>query len=299
VNTYSKPADRSPHIVERSAPQLARLAGLADLASSTRAPAELRIANEPPLGQRRRATVGLAPERVDEAALLRAGIVPLGQGRSRVYEEFRIVQDQVLRLLAAGGEATGQDGQMVMVTSAAPGEGKSFVSANLAASLARCSDRAVLLVDTDPKPASLSRALGLSGRPGLLDIAAGRDEQGPITVYSTSIEGLAVLPLGGEATHRSMLAATGLVPGLLRRLSRHFPTHVIVLDAPPCLASSDASMLASLVDQIVVVIEAGKTQQDELEAALDLIQCCRNIALLLNKIRSDTGSGFGSYGDYK
>ena len=293
MNAKSKPMDLSPHLFERSAPQLAKLVGLGDLAAAPVWPL-----HEGRTGPVRPTEVVVQADTVDSAALSRAGVVEFGGKRTRASEEFRIVQDQILRLLATDTERpAGRDASIVMITSAAPGEGKSFVAANLAVSLARCSERDILLVDTDPKPESLSYALGLGTVPGLLDMPDAGDAPAPVKVYGTSIARLTVLPLGGGAD-RSALSATSRLPDRLTRLGSLFASCVIVLDAPPCLASSDASMLASLVDQVVMVIEAGSTQQSDIEAALDLVQSCSNIALLLNKVRSAAGSGFGSYGDY-
>ena len=297
MSTQNKPIDIVPHLFERSAPQLAKLVGLADLD-----PPQIAAAAEgthPVPATLDRLEIGRAAQRVDRTALRRAGVVDLEQGRSRVFEEFRIVQDQVVRLLSAESRDRPAAARLVLVTSAAPGEGKSFVSANLAASLATCGRRDVLLVDVDPKWNSLSHSLGLSEAPGLLDAALSPGPALTIKVFDTATDRLSVLPVGGHSSERSVMSATGVAPNLLRRLCRALPGHIVVLDAPPCLASSDASMLATLADQVVMVVAATQTQQGDLEAALDLVQACPHIALLLNKIRSPSGSGFGRYGDYK
>jgi protein-tyrosine kinase len=81
----------------------------------------------------------------------------------------------------------------------------------------------------------------------------------------------------------------------MHELTRRFPDRYIVLDTPPCMASSDAATLAPLVGQIVFVVEAHRTQQDEIEAGLSMLSSCPRISLLLNK--SELASAhFGSYG---
>ena len=82
---------------------------------------------------------------------------------------------------------------------------------------------------------------------------------------------------------------------MVERLARQFRDHLIILDASPCLATSDPTVLAPLVRQIVMVVEAGRTHRAELLAALDMLKGCPNIALLLNKASLGTPHTFGAY----
>ena len=108
---------------------------------------------------------------VIEAALLeRAGMVPWSRARSRVSEEIRLLQSQLLRSAFAPADGRQTPLNLVMVTSARPGEGKSFAALNIGGGIARQQDREVLLVDADGKPDSLGQKLGLAGAPGLLDL---------------------------------------------------------------------------------------------------------------------------------
>ncbi len=238
-----------------------------------------------------------APPLLDEAALQRAGLLLTG-GRSRLAEEFRITVARTLRALR--GSRAGRSGaaNLLMVTSARPGEGKSFSALNLAASIAQNGLADVLLIDVDSKPRSLSAQLGLGGREGLLDLATG----GPggavrhpeALIARTAIEGLSVLPVGARRPGVEG-AVTRSVSTTLERLSRRFPRHVIVLDTAPCLSTSDPSTLAPLVDEVLLVVEAERTQRSEVEAALDLLKAATNITLVLNKIRLTQRHSFGSY----
>ena len=72
----------------------------------------------------------------------------------------------------------------------------------------------------------------------------------------------------------------------------------IVFDAPAVLASSDPAILASLVGQVVLVVEADHTQQEEVESAVGLLSACPNVSLLLNKVRAAAADQFGAYSDY-
>jgi receptor protein-tyrosine kinase len=232
---------------------------------------------------------------IDIAVLERAGMIDWSKGRSRVSEEFRIIQTQVMRT-AFAPESTGQGlANLIMVTSARPGEGKSFASLNLALSIARQRDHAVLLVDTDSKDQSLGRSLGLVDVPGLLDLALDPRLNADDLIVPTGFEKLTLLPIGTKPETSPELFATRQMSRLIRDLGRRYADRIVILDAAPCLSSSDPSTLAPIVGQILIVVEAERTQRAELEAALDLIQACPAISLLLNKVQVTTSHTFGAY----
>ncbi|MBN9562403.1 MAG: chromosome partitioning ATPase [Alphaproteobacteria bacterium] len=232
---------------------------------------------------------------IDTAVLERAGMIDWSKGRSRVSEEFRIIQSHIMRT-AFAPESTGQGlANLVMVTSARPGEGKSFASLNLALSIARQRDHAVLLVDTDSKDESFGRSLGLVDTPGLLDLALDPRLNADDLITPTGFEKLSILPIGTKPEASAELFATRQMTRLIKDLARRYADRVVILDAAPCLSSSDPSTLAPIVGQIVLVVEAERTQRAELESALDLIQSCPTISLLLNKVQVTTSHTFGAY----
>jgi protein-tyrosine kinase len=154
----------------------------------------------------------------------------------------------------------------------------------------------VLLVDIDSKPDSVGQMLGLSGQKGLLDLAADPGLSPDEVIVGTEFDKLSVLPLGRETEYGADLFSTRQMARLIRDLGRRYADRLVILDAPPCLASSDASTLAPVVGQIVLVVEAERTQREEVEGAIDLIQACPTIMLLLNKVQRTTRNTFGSYG---
>jgi receptor protein-tyrosine kinase len=231
---------------------------------------------------------------LDMAALKRGGLALAGV-RSRVTEEYRITVGRILRALRSANRTGPGAANLVMVTSARPGEGKSFSALNLAASVAQNGLAEVLLVDVDAKPRSLSTLLGLRERPGLLDLVDRPDLRAEDLLVRTAVEGFSVMPLG---TARAGVADAGVTRALataIERIRRRFTHHVIILDTAPCLSTSDPSTLAPLVDQVIMVVEAGRTQRAELGASLDLIKACPNIVLVLNKVRLTHRHSFGSY----
>jgi protein-tyrosine kinase len=230
------------------------------------------------------------------AALLeRAGMVPWNRARSRVSEEIRLLQSQLLRSAFAPADGRQTPLNLVMVTSARPGEGKSFAALNIAAGIARQQDREVLLVDADGKPASLGQKLGLADAPGLLDLISSPGLDLAELVVPSELPKLSVLPIGRPLEQSAELFATRQMASVIGGLGRRYADRIVILDAPPCLSSSDPSTLAPLVGQVVFVIQAEQTQREEVESALDLVQTCPTIMLLLNKVQMNTTHTFGAY----
>ena len=231
--------------------------------------------------------------------LERAGLVVARTKRTRVSEEYRIVIGRVLRALheePAGGGLH----NLLLVTSARPGEGKSFTALNLAASIAQNTTESVILVDVDPKLKPVSDLLGLGDRLGFQDMMASPSLRPEDLVLSTAVPNLSILPVGTrlndsakpEDGSNAQLSTPAIV-----RLANHYPKSLLMLDAPPCLSTSDPHTIAPYVGQVIMVVEAERTQRGEVEAALDLVRACPNITMLLNKVRLTTSHTFGAY-DY-
>ena len=240
------------------------------------------------------------PPIVQLDALERAGMVVARTTRTRISEEYRIAIGRVLRVLHEAGDVQGAR-NVLMVTSARPGEGKSFTALNLAGSIAQNGTDAVLLVDVDPKVKPLSDQLGLGEVQGFLDLVSDPSLRPEDLLRVTAIPNLAIMPigtrLGGAAQTANGTASMRPIIPTIARLARRFPKHLIMLDAPPCLSTSDPHTLAPHVGQVVVVVEAERTQRSEVEAAVDLVRVCPSITLLLNKVRMTTSHTFGAY-DY-
>ena len=237
------------------------------------------------------------PELVlDRGRLASFGIAIPSAARSRTVEEFRLVKRNLAgawsqRDLMADRRAS----RLIMVTSARPGEGKTFTALNLA--MAFASERSVkaLLVDVDTQHSTMPEILGIDGKKGIVDVLAGNLELSEVLIQ-TNIPNLMILPAGRGGPHVPELLSSPEMGALLDELTQRLPDHYLVIDTPPCMASSDAAALAPLVGQIVFVVEANNTQQGEIEAALSTLSTCPRISLLLNKSDSLATEHFGSYG---
>jgi protein-tyrosine kinase len=237
------------------------------------------------------------PMSVDAVSLERAGMVDWSRTRTRISEEFRLVQRQIIRSAFGPGAEPGFS-NLLLVTSARPGEGKSFMSTNLAGSIARQGDHHVLLVDADSKRDSICYSLGLAQARGLLDLAANPKLDPSPLIVKTPIERLSILPVGRERERSAELFSTKEMTRLIQSLGRRYADRLLILDAPPCLSTSDPAVLAQVVGQILFVVEADRTQRDEIEASLDLIQACPTITMVLNKQQISSRYTFGAYSSY-
>ncbi|MFL1463406.1 P-loop NTPase [Roseococcus sp. DSY-14] len=235
---------------------------------------------------------------ITRQAMIGAGAHSLEAHRSRCSEELAVVQNQVVRTLRSAPPAgAGRHPGIVVVTSARPGEGKSFMSLNLAIAIARAGTLPALLVDADSKPGNLSELLGASTLPGLRTLAA-QPSLAPLNfVAPTEVERLHLLPYGAAPTDPAAAHPSGnALAGALLRLAEAFPKHALIVDTPPVLSTSEASALASVAGQVLIVVQAETTQRPEVEAALDMLDACPTLQLVLNQARISTPDSFGAYG---
>jgi protein-tyrosine kinase len=223
-------------------------------------------------------------------------ITPDGE-RTPVAESFRRIKRQILANLAAPAKPDAPPANLVMVTSALAGEGKTYCAINLAISIALEVDRTVLLVDADVAKADVAAALGLSAERGLMDVLTDRSIDLADVMWKADIGRLSVLPVGTRHKNATELLASDAMHALLRGMAQRYRDRVIVFDSAPLLAASEAAALASQMGQIVVVVEAGRTSDAALKDALAHVDADRVAGLLLNKV---TGSalpyGYDAYG---
>ena len=158
--------------------------------------------------------------------------------------------------------------QTVLITSANPSEGKSTTAANLAVALAQ-SGRRVLLVDADLRKPSVHRKLGLSREPGLVQqLFDGADVDA--SAIPSVADNLQVLTAGNTVPNPSELIGSKRMRDVIDQMREAFD--VVIFDAPPVLAATDAVLLSTQCDATVLVCKAGSTKDYELEEAYEALQ---------------------------
>ena len=303
---------KQSHLIERAAARLAKTEATAPPSRFVSAPRERDLGDattvtpdpDNDLGHEARRSAEPRP-RIDQAALATAGLV--AHPNARVVEELRIVETRVLRQSFEKNRITGANGitgavngaastkaaNIIMVTSALKGEGKSFISLNLAGEVVRQGDRRVLLIDADGKPHGLTRALGVSSCLGLVDLATEFSLSIDEVLIPTAADGLYVIPFGRGKSGE--VFASRRMGEIIETIGRRYADSLIIIDAPPCLSTSTPHALASVCGQTILVVGANSTQRGDVEAALDLLQTCPHVSLLLNKVAPWMAHSFGSY----
>ena len=247
-------------------------------------------AGDEPDAQRTRREV-----KIDRQRLARAGITFGVTERSRVVEEFRLILRQILA--KAETIETGPS-RLIMVTSARPREGKTFTAIHLALAIASQRDFRVLAMDCDVERQSLTSLLGIDAETGIFDVLEKESLDMRDILLRTDIPNLTVLPAGSHRPGMPELMSSRRMRDVLSEMAHRYSDRYIIVDAPPCLSTSDPSILASMVGQIVFVVEANRTQEPEIDESLRLISTCPNISLVLNKTEGISSDYFGSYGYY-
>jgi exopolysaccharide/PEP-CTERM locus tyrosine autokinase len=199
-------------------------------------------------------------------------------------EEFRRIKWPVLNAITRREGVAPAVNNIVLVTSAIPGEGKTFNALNLALSIARERDLDVLLVDGDVAQPSLSASVGLAGRPGVTDLL--RDPRLAVedVTYATNIAGLYLLPAGARHENAPELLSSARMETVAAELSRRMTPGVVVIDSPPILATNEAQVLTRYAGQVLLVVRADSTEQRVVTEALSLIDRNRPVSAILNRI---------------
>lgn len=236
---------------------------------------------------------------IDLAELRDLGYVVPDAPATATAEEFRIVKRQLLINAMARGENEIRNGNLILVCSAQPNEGKTFCATNLALSIASERDLTVLLVDADfAKPEILS-TLGLEGGKGLIDVIADPTLDLSDCLIRTNIENLSVLPAGRQHNLTTELLASERMGDMVEEIAKRYSDRIVIFNSPPALASSAASVLAMHVGQVMFVVEAENTRETELRDGLSMMNGCEHVQMLLNKVRyAGVGRRFGTYYGY-
>lgn len=239
---------------------------------------------------------------LDLDALMAKGIVTPNAPRSFIADQYRVIKRPLIANAINRGEAAVRHSNLIMVTSALSGEGKSFTSINLAMSIAAELDHTVMLVDADVARPSILKVLGLEPAPGLLEVLEGKADIAG-TLLRTNVDKLTILPSGTPHPKATELLASEAMASLLDDIATRYSDRIVIFDSPPLLLTTESRVLASHMGQIVVVVQAGRTLQADVQNALATIESCPIRLMVLNKARAigkdAYGYGYGyGYGEY-
>jgi receptor protein-tyrosine kinase len=234
---------------------------------------------------------------IDLVRLGAMGFVTPQAPRSQIADEFRVIKRQLLANVDGKGAMPVRFANLIMVTSAVPDEGKTFVAVNLAMSLAMEMDKKVLLVDADVARPSVMSRLGIDRSAGFLDVLADPAHDMSKVMLATNIDTLTLLPAGQPRPLATEMIASTTAAELLVEMSHRYADRIIVFDAPPLLPSTESRVLATHMGQVILVVAADHTPQKHVMQALATIQSCPVVLPLLNKASySEVGTFYGYYG---
>ena len=215
-----------------------------------------------------------------------AGLVTIHDAGSSEAEAYKTLRTNLIFSQAV------QTLRSIVVTSAAPGEGKTTTAANLAVSFAQQGMR-VLIVDCDLRRSRLHKMFGVPREPGVTECVLGitDTETAPL---ETSVTGLYVLPSGQLPPNPSELLGGERMRKTLAALGEAFD--LIVLDTPPLLAASDAAILSTIADGVVLVVRAGVTEAEAGQQALQQLSAVG--ARVVGAVLNDPDAKVHKYGGY-
>jgi exopolysaccharide/PEP-CTERM locus tyrosine autokinase len=230
---------------------------------------------------------------VDVGALAAAGFITPQASRSAITDQFRIIKRPVLENALGKNSALIANGNLVMVTSALPGEGKSFTAINLAMSIAMEVGCSVMLVDADVARPTIMKKLGLVPGPGLLDLLLNPKLELSDVLLRTNIENLTILQTGLPHPNATELLAGAAMAELLNDIAKRYNDRVVIFDSPPLLLTTEAPVLAAHMGQVLIVVQAEKTLQSQIQQALATIDKCPVKLMVLNQARNRAHEHYG------
>lgn len=230
---------------------------------------------------------------VDASALRAAGYLPEEGLDRRFADHYR----QIKRPLIERAQSA-TDMRLILVTSALPGDGKTFTSINLALSIARERDVSVLLVDADVLKRHISDVFGLREERGLMDALVDESLDAESLVVKTNVRGFEIMPAGRPLEHAAELFASSRMSQIAARLSAASPRRVVLIDSAPILVSSETSVLLRTVGQIVVVVRAGVTPYRAVLNFVGQLDKDKPLGLVLNDAPRDHDAHHYGYEGY-
>ena len=226
-------------------------------------------------------------------ALAAAGIVSPNAPRSQIADQYRVIKRPLISNAMGRGATAVENGNLIMVTSSLPGEGKSFNAINLAISIAAEFDNTVMLVDADVARPSILRVLGLQPGPGLLDLLSTESADLSTMLLKTNIDKLTILPSGTPHERATEMLASDAMTRLLADMGKRYADRIIVFDSPPLLLTTESRVLATHMGQVVMVIQAEQTLRADVQNALSMIEACPVKMVVLNQARTSGSGGYG------
>lgn len=214
-------------------------------------------------------------------------LITVTNPRSPVSEAFRALRTNI------DFSSVDEKIQVMMITSSGPEEGKSTVTANLAAAYAQ-SDKRVLLIDGDLRKPTAHKTFSLSNRFGLSSLLSQQNDLNEV-IQESGVPNLYLMTSGPIPPNPAEMMASNRMTAILQELRSSFD--IILIDTPPLLAVTDAQIVASKSDGVIMVVSYGKVKRDiavKAKASLDRVGA-KMLGVVLNNVKRKASEGYYYY----
>ena len=201
-------------------------------------------------------------------------------------ELFKVLRTNILF------PASGKPPKTILITSALPGDGKSFVTSNLGISIARGVEEHVLIIDGDIRRPSIHKRFGFNHVAGLSDYLFEGEDIAPL-LKKTLIDKLVILPAGDPPPNPTELMSSKKMKALMEEVKTRYDDRFVLIDSPPPSMASETNALAKYVDGAIFVARAGKTPRDAIADTIERIGKDKMIGMVLNQADRSTTKYYG------
>jgi exopolysaccharide/PEP-CTERM locus tyrosine autokinase len=238
---------------------------------------------------------------IDWVTLAAEGFIDQNNTKSQLAEEFRVIKRPLVNNIQDSAINGIKRSNLILICSSLPGEGKTFVSINLALSIANELDKKVLLIDADVEKPSISKQFGIKSSTGLIDYLESDKITFSDILLKTDLPNLSLIPAGKRHKYSTELLSSQRMYLFADEISRRYSDRVVIFDSPPLLVATQAQVLAELVGQVVLVIGAEETPQSVVNDSIAKLANCDVVMTLLNKTKKELdlygyNYGYGKYG---
>jgi exopolysaccharide/PEP-CTERM locus tyrosine autokinase len=231
---------------------------------------------------------------LDPSTLRRWGPVSMLLDDQRAKREYGQIKRPIINLALGRAADAANGGNVVVVTSATAGEGKSLTAFNLAVSIAREKDLSVLLIDGDMAKPDLSRTLGLGDSRGLTDLIADDAVQLQDVLWKTSVDRLYFVPAGRQRSGATELLGSQRMKRIMGMMAHDLPQTIVIIDSSPLLLTNESPVLVSLAGQTVLVVRANETPRLLVSEAIGRLDAAKPVGLVLNGAYNDAKPYYAS-----
>ena len=211
-------------------------------------------------------------------------LTPMSAGRMLSHVDDPALADYYSMLRTHVLHQTRDKGHnILMVTSVGKGEGKTLTAINLAISMAKESSQTALLVDTNLRDPKVAEYMGLSPDKGLADHLLD-DVPMHTLLINPGMKKLVVLPAGRPISGATEILGSPKMRNLVQEMKAKYPERYVIFDCPHLLDMPDALVFSSYVDQVILVVEAGKTTRRDIRRTMELLQGRSLLGIVMNKV---------------